>query len=123
MRPDPERCRAVLFGTSDYRDAANLPPIPAVRKNLDDMRAVLSDPNIGLFKADHCTLILDEPDLFALGHQLQEAMTSAEDVLLVYFAGHGIIGRRHDLYLGMPNSNLSNPALVRLRMMHSATIS
>ncbi|WP_206787016.1 caspase domain-containing protein [Amycolatopsis sp. MtRt-6] len=103
-----EESRVVLIGTSQYTDE-RLPPIPVVEQCLNDLRDVFTDPDHGLVQAEHCTVLLDEPDIAQLGRRIREAMTGATGLLVVYFVGHGIIGRRHELYLGLPDSDLEHP--------------
>ncbi|MGW5743777.1 caspase, EACC1-associated type [Amycolatopsis sp. NPDC003861] len=100
--------RVVLIGTSQYTDE-RLPPIPVVEQCLNDMREVFTDPDHGLVQGEHCTVLLDEPDIAQLGRRIREAMAGATGLLVVYFVGHGIIGRRHELYLGLPDSDLEHP--------------
>src|SRR6476620_7016048 len=97
--PDPERSRVVLIGSSEYDDSENLPPITAVRNNLLDLRAMLTHPEHGIVTLDNCVTLLDEPRLPAVGRALKHATSAAEDLLLVYVAGHGLVGSRHELYL------------------------
>jgi hypothetical protein len=103
-----EESRVVLIGTSQYTDE-HLPTIPVVEQCLNDMRDVFTDPDHGLVHAEHCTVLLDEPDIAQLGRRIREAMAGATGLLVVYFVGHGIIGRRHELYLGLPDSDLEHP--------------
>ncbi|MFD4668404.1 tetratricopeptide repeat protein [Lentzea sp. NPDC058450] len=100
--------RVVLLGTSKYADD-RLPPIPVVAQCLDDLRRVLTDPDTGLVGPDDCTVVLDEPSMPTLGRRLAQGMAGADDLLVVYYVGHGIVGRRHDLYLGMPDSDPEDP--------------
>lgn len=107
--PDPQRSRIVLMGTSEYRDD-KLPDLPQVRQNVRDMTAVLTDPADGVVPEDNCVVIANERDLGLIGRKLLTAAEQAEDLLLVYFAGHGLVGgRRHDLYLALPESEWSSP--------------
>ncbi|MGW0520706.1 caspase family protein [Crossiella sp. NPDC003009] len=92
MHRPPERrlSRAVLIGTSDYLHAEELPPLPAVGNNLADLRRALTDPDTGILDRGQCTVI-DTPDSPAsLLDRLAAVAGQAEDLLLVYYAGHGI---------------------------------
>jgi SpoVK/Ycf46/Vps4 family AAA+-type ATPase len=107
--PDPQRSHVVLIGTSEYADI-NLDNVPAVGKNISDLAAALTDPVYGLVPENHCTMLDDEGDLRLIGRKLKLAAQQAEDLLLVYFAGHGLIGGpRHDLYLALPDSEWADP--------------
>jgi SpoVK/Ycf46/Vps4 family AAA+-type ATPase len=107
--PDPQRSRVVLIGTSKYEDE-KLPDLPAVGRNITDFAAALTDSVHGLVLEDHCTVLADEGDIRLIGRRLRQAARQAEDLLLVYYAGHGLIGgRRHELYLGLPDSEWVGP--------------
>lgn len=108
--PDPGRSRAVLIGTSGYTDE-KLPDLPEVRPTVDGLAAALTDADLGVFTRDGCTVLHDEGSISDIGDRLVASAEQAEDLLLVYFAGHGLVaGRRHDLYLALPTSRWSAPA-------------
>lgn len=97
--PDSAHSRIVLVGTSDYEQSNELPNLPAVRANLSGLEAVLTDPDGGVFTFDSCTIV-DSPDSpGSLMRRLSRAAGEAEDVLLVYYAGHGVLGWNGDLHL------------------------
>src|ERR1700761_5364448 len=107
--PDPQRSRLVLLGTSRYRDE-NLPDLPAVSTTVSDLASVLTDSAHGLVSKEHCTVMLNEEDIRVIGRGLRLAAREAKDLLLVYYTGHGLIaGRRHDLYLALPDSEWIEP--------------
>ena len=55
-------------------------------------------------------MLQDEGDIRLIGRYLRSAASEAEDLLLVYFVGHGLVsGRRHELYLGLPDSEWAEP--------------
>ena len=112
--PDPARSRVVLIGTSRYADD-KLPDLPVVAKTVDDLAAVLCNPNDGVVPREHCTVLVDEGDMRLLSRQLRSAVRQAEDLLLVYYAGHGLVGgKRHELYLALPDSEWAEPELTSL---------
>jgi hypothetical protein len=98
--PDPQRSQVVLIGTSTYEDE-KLPNLPAVGRSIGDLAAVLTDPVDGLVLERHCTVLADEADIRQIGRRLRLAARNAEDLLLVYYAGHGLVGRQGDLYLAL----------------------
>jgi len=107
--PDPEHSRIVLIGTSSYTDT-RLPDLPAVGKGIEDLKAVLTDSVHGLIPENHCDVLEDEGDIRLIGGQLRRAAAQAEDLLLVYFAGHGLTaGRRHELYLALRHTEWEAP--------------
>ncbi|MEU0071442.1 Rieske 2Fe-2S domain-containing protein [Streptomyces sp. NPDC006332] len=108
--PDPTRSNAVLIGTGTFR-SSDLRDVPAVRGNLTDLAAVLSDPVFGSFPAGRCAVVPDPADARTACRALRDAADAAEDTLLVYFAGHGLLGARGELFLAMADTD---PAELRV---------
>jgi Caspase domain len=109
VQPNPELSRAVLIGTSDFQQD-ELTQLPAVRNNLTDLAQALTDPVTGILTWEQCTIVdsPDSPDSFM--SRLERAAAQAEDLLLVYYAGHGIRHEtRDDLYLTVRESNPRRP--------------
>jgi Caspase domain/Tetratricopeptide repeat len=114
--PDPERSRVVLIGTSKYEDKENLPDLLEVERTVTDLAATLTDPTYGVIPESNCVVLSDEGDLRLIGRKLRAAASQAEDLLLVYYAGHGLVsGRRHDLYLALPDSEWADPTFNSLK--------
>ncbi|MFQ3562267.1 tetratricopeptide repeat protein [Streptomyces gramineus] len=107
--PDPHRSRVVLIGASRYSDPA-LPDLPVVARTVTDLAALFTEPRYRLVPESHCTVLLDDGDLRTVGDRLRAAVAGAEDLLLVHYAGHGLVaGRRHTLYLALPDSRWEAP--------------
>lgn len=107
--PDPQRSRAVLIGTGKYADK-KLPDLAVVDKTVGDVAAFLTDPVHGVVTENNCTVLKDQEDIRLVGRHLRSAARHAEDLLLVYFVGHGLVsGRRHELYLGLSDSEWAEP--------------
>jgi Caspase domain/Tetratricopeptide repeat len=107
--PDGQRSRALLIGTSTYTDP-ELPALDAVTATVNDLYAALTIPDFGVFPPEHCAVLLDEAEQGKVGRVLRTAAKEAEELLLVYFAGHGLLsGRRHDLYLALRDSDYAEP--------------
>ncbi|MDN3351205.1 tetratricopeptide repeat protein [Actinomadura sp. DC4] len=107
--PDPQRSRVVLIGAGAYDDE-KLPNLPAVGRTVGDLAAALTDPDYGLVPESHCTVLMDEGDLRLIGRELRASARQAGDLLLVSYTGHGLVGgRRHDLYLALPESEWGDP--------------
>lgn len=108
--PDPQRSRAVLVGTATYADPA-LHDLPAVAHNIADLTAFLTDEQGTGLPAAHCVPVLDPHGAAQVGDVLAAASDAAEDMLLVYYAGHGLArGSRNDLYLAMPDTRFHGVA-------------
>lgn len=103
---DPARSRIVLIGTPAYRHTVEgLPDVPAVANNITDLAAVFTDPELGGFDPDHCVATPAGIGLDTLGEVLTEAASQAEDLLLIYYAGHGLLGRRFQLHLALAETH------------------
>ena len=87
---------ALLIGVSQYE--AGLPPLPAAPNDVEAMRRVLQDPNIGGFDGVE-TLINPDPVTMqiAIGKLLRGCQR--EDLALLFFSGHGITNDDGRLYL------------------------
>lgn len=100
---------AVLIGTSKYDDAF-LPNISVVPNTINDLAGTLTDRFSGVLTRESCTILLDERNLPAIGRHLRSAAGKAKDLFLVFYTGHGLVGgRRHELYLGLPESEWASP--------------
>lgn len=97
--PNFEASRAVLIGVSVYQDES-LPNLPAVAENLVGLRTVLTDPGLSGFSDGAVTVVADPADPGAVMTPIMEAVTEATDLVLVYFAGHGLVtGEAGELHL------------------------
>jgi hypothetical protein len=95
--PDPALSRAVLIGTSDFSRDELLPNLPAVRNNLADLFAVLTDSQSGILSSEYCTIVDSPESPNSFMTRLKKAANQAEDLLLVYYSGHGIQHQTKDL--------------------------
>jgi ribosomal protein S2 len=103
--PDAARSRAVVIGTATYLND-ELPDVPAVARNVEDLARTLTSPPQPMLDPSNCTTVLDVGDPAVLGRALLAAARAAEDLLLIYYAGHGLLSpRRHELYLSLPGTD------------------
>ena len=90
--------RVLLAGTARYPEMFPLGNVPAVAASLMDLAAVLRDQadvkagNLG-------KPLIDPSGPLELGKELDRVASEASDTLLVYYAGHGLIGPDQELYL------------------------
>ncbi|MDR7276371.1 caspase family protein [Catenuloplanes atrovinosus] len=100
---DPGASRAVLIGVHSY---ARMPDLPAVARNLADLRAALTDHRTWGLPDGHCRVVAAPRDAEAILDAVTKAGEQATDTLLVYYAGHGLTDPHSDeLHLTLPGSN------------------
>ena len=91
----------MLIGVSSYR---RLPPITAARTDVTDLAALLTRKDIWGLPAGHCTVVPDPGSAADLLGPIHEAALAAEDALVVYLVGHGLLGENAELYLALPDA-------------------
>ncbi|GGP46647.1 vWA domain-containing protein [Streptomyces abikoensis] len=107
--------RALLIGVSHYASdrplevAEGLGDIAAVERNLTELRAALSTG--GVFAEDRIES-LHSPGVEQFEHRLGHVRDATDGLLLVYFAGHGIVDTRTGghgrLFLGLRDATVEN---------------
>jgi uncharacterized caspase-like protein len=94
---DPAQTRALLIGAESFpEDPENLPALPAVANNLSAFADVLADPEVlGVPRERIATL--GNPSVVEMQKAVARTAQEAEDGLIVYYAGHGLVakGRLH----------------------------
>ncbi|MGH3707831.1 MAG: caspase family protein [Pseudonocardiaceae bacterium] len=106
MFPRPARSRALLIGASHFTVAGpDLPDIPAVQANLTALRQTLTSPDTGVLKPESCRVLTDPATVDEVGTALSELAATATDLLLVYYAGHGLVDDRGRLHLALAHTH------------------
>lgn len=100
--PDPAASRAVLIGVNSYQ---KMEPLPAVAGNLRRLKTLLTEPDLWGLNPRHCTVLSNPRSTETVLDAVHAAAAEAEDALLVYFAGHGLVSLKGDLYLALPSSH------------------
>ncbi len=114
---------ALLIGVSEYEPGLN--PLPAAVKDLDAMQEVLLHPDIGGFAATDITS-LKNPDRQVMEEAIYTlfAGRQRDDLLLLFFSGHGIKDDNGTLYLATrgtrkaPQGDLIIPTAVSANFVH-----
>ena len=89
----------VLIGTAHYKHESFW-EIKQIPNNLSVLRDLLTAQGRGGFRPEHCHLISNPSDVQLLDGHLADVCQEAEDVLLVYFSGHGLVDlEERQLYL------------------------
>ncbi|WP_086757883.1 GUN4 domain-containing protein [Nostoc sp. 106C] len=92
---------ALLIGVSEYGEG--IPPLSSALNDVEAMQRVLQDPNLGGFEqVEH----LLNPDAIAMRKAIQKLFKQAakDDLVLLFFSGHGITNDQDHLYLATRNT-------------------
>ncbi|MFN6567820.1 serine/threonine phosphatase [Dendronalium sp. ChiSLP03b] len=101
---------ALLIGVSEYGNG--LSPLPAASKDVEAMREVLENPEIGGF--DWVTPLIN-PERQAMEEAIYTLFVNRnkDDLLLLFFSGHGVKDDGGNLYLATRNTRKEQEALVQ----------
>jgi uncharacterized caspase-like protein len=93
----PEK-KALLIGVSHYGEG--LVPIPSALRDVDALAKVLRDPALGGFDAE-AVRVLPNPARTEMEDAVEYFFrnSSADDLLLLYFSGHGLRDEHRQLFL------------------------
>lgn len=111
--PITEESQAILIGSATY-ESSGLHDLPAVSNNLIDFYSALTDSTLCGFKTENVHLV-PRPRLPDVGITVENAARRATDVLLVYYAGHGIPMDGGELYLALHTTMPEYAAYTALR--------
>jgi hypothetical protein len=94
---------ALLVGVSDYEPGLN--PLPGAVRDVEAVCEVLLHPEMGGFAASDIT-VLKNPERQAVEMAIETLFSGRQkdDLLLLYFSGHGIKDERGRLYLATRNT-------------------
>ncbi|MDH6142026.1 MULTISPECIES: caspase family protein [Kitasatospora] len=111
LLPDPLRSRAVLVSVAEFHDPG-LDALPQAQPSVDELADALSAPR-GLLRWDRITRIHDPRDANEVLGPLREAAADTADLLLFYYAGHGVLdgGRVH---FALPDTDQAHAATTAL---------
>lgn len=92
---------ALLIGVSSYGE--ELDDLSAPSNDVRAMQRVLANPDLGGFEVD----IALDPDLVEMREKIESLFerSSKEDLILLYFSGHGIADDNNHLYLTTRNTS------------------
>ena len=98
LLPDPSASQAVLIGAGSFTDD-NLAPLPSVPAGTRALGTLLTAPDReGSFLPASTQTVID-PTRIELLDTIEKAADAADDVLLFYFAGHGVLTPHGELAL------------------------
>ncbi|MFD7457871.1 MULTISPECIES: caspase family protein [unclassified Streptomyces] len=99
---DPSASRAVIIGVDTYQ---SLEDLPAVANNIERLAALLTAEDVWGLPPAHLTVLSNPTSKDAVLDAVHTAATEAEDALLVYFAGHGLLTADAGLRLALPHTD------------------
>jgi uncharacterized caspase-like protein len=108
----------VLIGSSEFADPA-LMPLPGIRDNLSGLRGFLTSRRGTGIPKEHCVVLAEPPDAATVAETLVEAARAADDLLLLYYATHGLSTTAGELYLGLHNTK---PAILTASALGFAAV-
>ncbi|MFC9896424.1 tetratricopeptide repeat protein [Nocardia sp. NPDC127579] len=106
----------MLIGVGRYRDRGALPDLPAVWANLVDLERALADPESGSFDRAECRVVSDPENSSDVAAILAAASDEATDVLLIYWAGHGVVDQHGRGYLALGSTIADRPGSTAFSM-------
>jgi hypothetical protein len=94
---------ALIIANTDYSDPT-LPPLTAPGKDAAELERVLKSPDICAF--DEVSVLLNESSS-VVGEAIDDFLyeRKPDDLLFLYFSGHGTRDENGDLYLAVENTN------------------
>src|SRR2546423_7156972 len=106
---DPNASRVLLIGSSRYDTLR--PELPAVANNVHELARLLRDPDRWGVPEEDCRILLDPASPLIVDRALAAASRQARSggLLLVYFAGHGLVGADRRLTLALPGTDPDAP--------------
>ncbi len=101
---------ALLIGISEYQPGLN--PLPAAVEDVEAMRRVLGNAEMGGFADDNIT-VLKNPQPQEVRNAIEDLFSNRhkDDLLLFYFSGHGIKDERGKLYFSTRATTKNNGLL------------
>ena len=114
---------ALLIGVSEYSEGENpLSALPAALNDVRRLAEVLKDPNIGEFDS---VLPLENPSIEHIRSSIANlfADRKADDLVLLYFSGHGITDQQGNFFFSTPTTYkrgnlLFKPSAIPARDVH-----
>ena len=112
---------ALLIGVSSYGEG--LTPIPSARLDVEALAQVLRDPQLGGFSHDQ-VVVLQDPQRTPMERavELLFANRDPEDLLLLYFSGHGFRDDQRQLLLSCSESRKFSEGRERGKVQQSSTL-
>ncbi|MEV7548449.1 hypothetical protein AB0N89_02340 [Amycolatopsis sp. NPDC089917] len=112
---------AVLIGVSHCEDE-NVPEVLSAARSLQEMRALLTDPDLCGWPEDRVTVIGNPLTASELAQRLGELAEQTTGTLLIYFVGHGALADTGELCLVVGETEIACPDLTHLKFRHFRSV-
>lgn len=103
-----QRSRAILVGVADYIDA-EFPAVPAALNSLKALYDVLTNPRLCAWPSDRVTVLSNPHNAGETARSLRWLARDVQDVLLVYYVGHGKLTTKGQLCLTVTDTSADAP--------------
>lgn len=110
MDRDLSRSRAVLIGNATYRPGSGIPDLPAATGSVAAMARLLASDLCGR-PTDRIESMVDVAAPHELARRIARAVKDVQDVVLLYYVGHGMCTTKGQLALALGDSD-GDPALL-----------
>lgn len=100
------RHHAILIGSSQFSSDSGFKPLRCPENDVDGMQQLLTSPEFGLFHADNLLIFKNRPHyeiLRAINPVFR--LADPQDLILLYYSGHGELDKKDHLHLATPDSN------------------
>ncbi|WP_405944363.1 caspase family protein [Streptomyces sp. NBC_01020] len=111
--------RVLLIGTGTH-DGPTLTSVAAVPRAVEALRTRLLD--VCGVQPDRLTMAIDLPDAQSMAQAITREAQLAETTLLIYYAGHGLIGPGDELYLAARGTDALTPGLAAHQALQVSAI-
>jgi hypothetical protein len=107
--PDYSQSRAILIGTSTYQNTKDFLEVPAAANSLAGMWEALTNPDLCGWPESSVTALQNPVGMREVVRTLRRLARATEEVLLVYFVGHGVILPSGKLCLVLSDTDAEDP--------------
>jgi branched-chain amino acid transport system substrate-binding protein len=97
---------ALLIGTNEY-SSDKLRPLPAASGDVEALKAVLEDPQLGGFN-EVTSLLNPSAEQMAEAIQIWLSQREADDLALLFISGHGLKSAKSNLYFAAHNTRMND---------------
>src|SRR3954453_19627587 len=94
----------LIVRVSQYDQDPGITDLPAIVNTLLDLQAELTDPTGSAFEPEHVKVVMNPKTQADTMLPLVKMAKSTPDLLLIYYAGHGLMGENDQLHLALADT-------------------